>query len=105
MNGLLDGRSLSGVAPDCECSSRVINVTEAGETRRFNELSPNSEISLSKIHQHLGSVQALFLENHAVHSVSMPVRAQLWQNASTRFHWKLCARLLTRKQQNCEDLG
>ena len=33
-----------------------MNVTEAGETRSAHELSQNSEIPLSKIHQHLGSV-------------------------------------------------
>ena len=34
-----------------------MNVTEAGKTRSAHELSQKSEISLSKIHQHLGSVK------------------------------------------------
>ena len=99
------GCCLSSVAPDCECSAKILNVTESGQTGSADELSQNSEIPLSKIHYHLGSVQAVFLEDYAVHRVAVPVGAQLWQIAGARFHGKLCARLRTRKQLNCEDLG
>lgn len=80
-------------------------MTEAGEARSAHELSQNSEISLSKIHQHLGSVLAALLENYAVYSVAVPVGAHMWQIAGVRFHRKLCASLRTRQPQNCEDLG
>jgi hypothetical protein len=80
-------------------------VTEAGETRRVHELSQYSQIPLSKIHQHLGSVLAALLENYAVYSVAMPVGAQLLQFAGVRFRRKPCVRLRTGKPQTNEDLG
>ncbi len=79
-------------------------MTEAGITR-LHELSQYSQITLSKIHQHGGLVQAVLLEYYAVYSIAVPVGAQLWQIAGVRFHRKPCARLLTRKPQHCEDLG
>ncbi len=80
-------------------------MTEAGETRRVHELSQYPQISLSKIHQNLGSVQAVFLEQYAVHRVAVLVGAQLLQIAGMRFRRKPCVRLRTLKPQNCEDLG
>ena len=98
-------RCLSRVVPNCESSAKVVNVTEAGETRRVHELPQYPQIPLSKIHQHLGSVQAVFLENYAVYSFAVLVGAQLLQFAGVRFCRKPCVRLRTLKPQNCEDLG
>ncbi len=75
-------------------------MTEAGETRRVHELSQYPQISLN-----LGSVQAVILENYAVHRVAVPVGAQLSQFAGVRFRRKPCVRLRTLKPQNREDLG
>ena len=80
-------------------------MTEAGGTRSVDELSQYSQIALSEIHKTLGSVQAVFLNHYAVHSVAVPVGAQLWQIAGVRFHREPCASLRTRKPDNCADLG
>ena len=80
-------------------------MTEAGGTRLVHELSQYSQIPLSEIHKPLGSVQAVFLDNYAVHSIGAPVAAQLWQIAGVCFHREPCASLRARKPDNCEDLG
>ncbi len=80
-------------------------MTEAGVIRRVHELSQYSQIPLSKIHQYLGSVQAVFLENYAIYCVAVPVGAQLLQFAVVRFRRKPCVRLRTVKPQTYEDLG
>ena len=80
-------------------------MTEPGGPGSVHELSQYTQISLSKIHQNPGSVQAVFLEQYAVHRVAVPVGAQLLQIAGVRFRRKPCVSLRTLKPQNCEDLG
>ena len=52
-------------------------MTEAGVARSVDDLSQYSQIPLSEIHKTLGSVQAVFLNHYAVHSVAVPVGATL----------------------------